>query len=76
MNHLWPCRRKVPSPAGSARVVLVRRSEPPWFSVMPMPMSAPVFSARDEALSYSRAKIRGSHSLAISGACRSVGTEP
>ncbi len=40
MNHLCPCRRNVPSPAGSARVTLVRRSEPPWFSVMPMPISA------------------------------------
>ncbi len=44
MNHLAPNRRKLPSPAGSARVLLVRRSVPPWFSVMPMPMSADAFS--------------------------------
>ena len=30
-------RAQAPSPAGSARVVLVRRSVPPCFSVMPMP---------------------------------------
>src|SRR6188508_2115707 len=40
-NHLWPARRysgpHAPSPAGAARVVLVRRSLPPCFSVMPMP---------------------------------------
>ena len=45
MNHLCPVKMNAPPPAGSARVVLVRRSEPPWFSVMPMPISAEVFSA-------------------------------
>ena len=33
------CRRRT----ARARVVLVRRSEPPWFSVMPMPTRAEVF---------------------------------
>ena len=47
-NHLWPVRRKrwpQPSlPSGTACVVLARTSEPPCFSVMPMPMVTPVFS--------------------------------
>jgi lambda repressor-like predicted transcriptional regulator len=40
-NHLWPVMRNSsphgPLPAGTARVVLLRTSLPPCFSVMPMP---------------------------------------
>ncbi len=43
-NHLCPVSSHDPSPAGSARVVLARTSEPPCFSVMPMPASTPGFS--------------------------------
>ena len=45
VNHLWPVSRYVPSAAGTARVVFVRTSEPPCFSVMPMPARQPAFSA-------------------------------
>ena len=45
VNHLWPCRVYQPSSAvGSARVWLARTSEPPCFSVIPIPASAPTFS--------------------------------
>jgi hypothetical protein len=44
-NHLWPVRRQLPSGIGSARVVLARTSEPPCFSVRPMPISTPFFCA-------------------------------
>ena len=41
-NHLWPLIRysspQAPLPAATAVVVLVRKSLPPCFSVMPMPM--------------------------------------
>jgi hypothetical protein len=40
-NHLCPVSSYQPSPAGSARVVLARTSEPPCFSVMAIPHSAP-----------------------------------
>ena len=40
-NHLWPVSSNRPSPAGSARVVPARTSEPPCFSVIAMPHSAP-----------------------------------
>ena len=79
MNHLCPVRRNSPppgSPTGSARVVLARTSVPPCFSVMPMPMVTPYFSAIGRnAGSYSRDRIFGSHTdasemcfSAISGA--------
>src|SRR3546814_200460 len=46
-NHLWPVMTYSPPgpplPTGVARVVFERTSEPPCFSVMPMPISAPVF---------------------------------
>jgi hypothetical protein len=41
VNHLCPRRSQVPSPAGVAVVVFARTSEPPCFSVMPMPASNP-----------------------------------
>ena len=48
-NHLWPVMRNSspqgPAPAGTARVVLVRTSLPPCFSVMPMPTVMPGFIA-------------------------------
>ena len=48
MNHLWPVTSySPPGPppfSGRATVVLARTSEPPCFSVMPMPASAPAFS--------------------------------
>ena len=46
VNHLWPSRVYSPStPVGVAVVTLARTSEPPCFSVMPMPASAPALSA-------------------------------
>ena len=48
-NHLWPVSSYSapgpPRPSARARVVLARTSEPPCFSVIAMPKSAPVFSA-------------------------------
>ena len=47
VNHLWPSRRYHPSSVvGVARVWLARTSEPPCFSVMPIPANAPVLVAR------------------------------
>jgi hypothetical protein len=47
-NHLWPVMRKrwpQPSlPSATAAVVFARTSEPPCFSVMPMPMVRPGLS--------------------------------
>ena len=47
-NHLWPVTVKrwphASEPAGTACVVLARTSEPPCFSVMPMPMVTPGLS--------------------------------
>ena len=44
VNHLWPCRVYPPSSAvGRGPVTLARTSEPPCFSVMPIPASAPRF---------------------------------
>ena len=41
-NHFWPVRVNSPStPAGSARVVLARTSEPPCRSVMAIPNRTP-----------------------------------
>ena len=46
VNHLWPCRVYSPcTDVGRASVWLVRTSEPPCFSVIPMPARAPAFSA-------------------------------
>ncbi len=42
VNHLCPCSVYVPSVSvGRASVTLARTSEPPCFSVMPMPASTP-----------------------------------
>ena len=42
-NHLWPFRRKPCAPR-SAIVWMARKSEPPCFSVIAMPIVAPAFS--------------------------------
>ena len=46
-NHLWPVRRQrspqASLPSRTARVVLARTSEPPCFSVMPMPIVTVLF---------------------------------
>lgn len=49
-NHLWPRSRYSPplpafAPSGVAQVVLLRTSEPPCFSVMPMPIHSDGFCA-------------------------------
>ena len=49
-NHLCPVSRKVspssgPPAVGTARVVFARTSDPPCFSVIPMPTSSPALSA-------------------------------
>jgi hypothetical protein len=79
MNHLCPVIRYSapgpPLPVASAVVVLVRTSVPPCFSVMPMPMVTPRLApAGLKALSYSRARIFGTHPLASSGCSSSAGT--
>ena len=47
-NHLWPVTAmrwpQASWPSGSARVVFARTSEPPCFSVMPMPMVRPALA--------------------------------
>ena len=61
--------------SGRATVVLERTSEPPWRSVIPIPISAPRFSlAGIDRRSYSSEVSRGSHSAARSGCTRSAGT--
>ena len=78
-NHLWPViSYSAPGPppfSARARVMLARTSEPPCFSVMAMPKSAPRFwSAGIMRGSYSSDLMRGSHSSASSGCRRSTGT--
>ncbi|KGD57632.1 hypothetical protein DP49_5065 [Burkholderia pseudomallei] len=47
-NHLWPRSRcsppRPPAPTGTASVVFARTSEPPCFSVMPMPIMIDCFA--------------------------------
>ena len=75
VNHLWPRSRQVPSACGVATVVLARTSEPPCFSVMPMPASSPRLpSGARSPGSYTRLVSNGSYSAARSGAARSAGT--
>ena len=74
-NHLWPVISNSPLPAGSALVVFARTSEPPCFSVMAIPHSAPSFCAAGmNRWSYTVDRNRGSHSAASSGFARSAGT--
>ncbi|MNL40643.1 hypothetical protein D3C87_1630090 [compost metagenome] len=66
----------MPSLTRSARLVLARTSEPPCFSVMPMPMVMAVFCIAgllDE--SYLRARIFGTHSRCTCGAAEIAATE-
>ncbi len=62
VNHLWPRRVYIPGSAvGVAAVVFVRTSEPPCFSVIPMPASSPRFPAGTRSPgSYSRLVSSGS----------------
>ncbi len=67
-NHLWPVSSYIPGwPAGSARVVLARTSDPPCFSVMAIPHSALVAGSGSVR--------RGSHSAASEGVCRIAGID-
>ena len=73
-NHLCPVSRHA-SPSRTARVVFARTSEPPCFSVIAMPISAPRLRAEGtDRASYERLTTRGSHSRASSGWRRSAGT--
>ena len=76
VNHLWPCRVYSPSTeVGRASVTLARTSEPPCFSVIPMPASAPAFSATGRSpKSYVVDASLGVHSLASASSTRSAGT--
>ena len=77
VNHL--CPRRVYSPStevGVASVTFARTSEPPCFSVMPMPASAPRFSPSGTSRgSYVVEASAGVHSLAIASSTRSAGIE-
>ena len=75
VNHLCPRSAHVPSPAGVAVVLLARTSEPPCFSVMPMPASRPrlVVGVRRPG-SYTRLVSSGSYTADSSGAARRAGT--
>ena len=74
-NHLCPVSRQLPSPASTARVVLARTSEPPCFSVIPIPASSPALVAAGRSPgSYAVAVSPGSYAAASSGSARSAGT--
>jgi hypothetical protein len=63
------------APTAVARVVLARTSEPPCFSVIPMPTVFPSFSVAGALRpSYAGATTRGIQSRASSGCCSSDGT--
>ena len=73
-NHLWPVISYSPTPIGTARVVLARTSDPPCFSVIAIPRSAPVFACTGaERRSYVVERNLGSHSAASSGLARRAG---
>ena len=74
-NHLCPVSRQLPSPASTARVVLARTSEPPCFSVIPIPASSPALVAAGRSPgSYAVAVSPGSYAAASAGSARSAGT--
>src|SRR5699024_4417996 len=79
-NHLCPVSRYVepvsgPSGVGTAMVELARTSEPPCFSVIPMPAIAPAFVvASRRPKSYLREASNGSQRAASSGEWRRAGT--
>lgn len=79
VNHLWPTSvYSPPGPppsTGVARVVLARTSEPPCFSVMDMPIVAPVFSVTGMSRESYDADVSGAtHCSARSGWFCSAGT--
>ena len=75
VNHLCPRSDQVPSPRGVATVVPARTSDPPCFSVIPMPASRPRLDVGSRSPgSYDRLVSSGSYTAASSGACRSTGT--
>src|SRR5258708_30015379 len=64
-NHLCPASSNSPSPRGTARDELARRSEPPCLSVIAMPIVTARFCARGSGRgSESHARSFGSHSSA------------
>src|SRR5579871_763865 len=75
-NHLCPViKYSRELPIRSARVVLALTSEPPCFSVIPMPSSTPDFSlGGTKRGSYVDDIMRGSHSAARSGSSRNEAT--
>ena len=77
-NHLCPVsswRPALSEPTGVARVVFARTSEPPCFSVIPIPIVLPALSQPGTDLgSYIGARMRGSQSVASSGASSRDGT--
>jgi len=78
-NHLWPVSRWARPPGseavGTARVVLARTSEPPCFSVIPMPKVSPDFSPGAIVRgSYERLSSPGSQSRPTSGSRCRTGT--
>src|ERR1019366_3464113 len=75
-NHLCPVMRYSFALTGSARVELARTSDPPCFSVMAMPINAPLFSPRGRRRgSYRVETMVGSHSRASSGSRRITGMD-
>src|SRR5713226_551317 len=76
-NHLCPVmRNSLDWPRRSARVVLARTSEPPCFSVIPIPTNTPDFSpAGRNRGSYFGERIRDSHCAVNSGSHRSAAIE-
>ena len=70
-NHLCPVSRHVPSPASTATVRLARTSEPPCFSVIPIPASRPGSPSTGE---YDSDVRPGSWTAASAGSWRSAGT--
>src|SRR5690606_24525732 len=75
-NHLWPRSTYSPStPVGVASVTFARTSDPPCFSVIPIPASSPDLSAGGvRPKSYVVAASPGTHSFACSSSTRSAGT--
>src|ERR1700690_1702337 len=76
-NHLCPViKYSREFPIFSARLVFARTSDPPCFSVIPIPTRIPVFSlAGRNRGSYSAATICASHTRAKSASPRSAATE-
>ncbi len=76
VNHLCPKSSYSPSTdVATADVTLARTSEPPCFSVMPMPASAPALSATGRTpKSYVVDASFGVHSLASASSTRRAGT--